>query len=205
MSAAYLSVLLLASLAYVPNPDPDPAILIVYLSRTNNTQAVAEMIHARTGGSLIALELVEPYPEDYQATVDQVARENDSGYLPPLANQLDISQYDTIFIGFPTWGMQLPPPVKSFLDRFDLGGKTVIPFNTNAGYGVGSGFREIRERCPDCEVLEGLSLKGGIERDGVLFVMEGRRKREAKMRVEEWLLTKVYPHSKTTSPHRNNE
>jgi flavodoxin len=178
-------LLLLPWLANVPQPDS--AILIVYLSRTHNTRAVAKMIHERTGGALVALELVEPYPDDYRTTVDQVARENASGYLPPLANRLDVSRYDTVFIGFPTWGMQLPPPVKSFLHAYDLRGKTVVPFNTNAGYGVGSGFREIRERCPNCEVLEGLSLEGGIERDGVLFVMEGEKAERARTRVEKWL------------------
>ena len=179
-----VAVLLLASQAYV---EPDSSILIVYLSRTSNTRAVAEMIHGHTGGTLVALELQQPYPDDYQTTVDQVSAENASSYLPPLANRLDVSRYDTVFIGFPTWGMQLPPPVKSFLKQYDLGDKTVIPFNTHAGYGVGSGFREVRERCRNCELLEGLSLEGGIERDGILFVMEGEKAERTEARVEKWL------------------
>jgi len=58
--------------------------LIVYLSRTNNTKAIAEIIHQRIGGTLVALELVTPYPADYRAMVQQVVRENETGYLPPL-------------------------------------------------------------------------------------------------------------------------
>src|SRR5690606_2235720 len=72
-----------------------------------------------------------PYPEHYQTTVNQVAEENRTGYLPPLKTKIDnIGTYDYIFVGFPTWGMQLPPPMKSFLNEYDLSGKVIIPFNT---------------------------------------------------------------------------
>lgn len=107
-------------------------ILIVYLSRTNNTKAIAEIIHENVGGALVALELKNAYPEDYNAIVDQVAKENGTGFLPPLKMKVDsIQQYDVVFVGFPTWGMQLPPPMKSFLRQYDLSEKTVVPFNTN--------------------------------------------------------------------------
>ena len=88
---------------------------------------------ANDRGTMVALELETPYPADYNATVQQVARENETGYLPPLKTKIDgIEQYDAVFLGFPTWGMQLPPPVKSFLRQYSLKGKTVIPFNTRA-------------------------------------------------------------------------
>ena len=162
--------------------------LIVYLSRTNNTKAVAEIIHRQVGGVLVALELENPYPENYQATVDQVARENETGYLPTLKTKIDsIQKYDVVFVGFPTWGMQLPPPMKSFLNQYDLRGKTVIPFNTNAGYGIGSSFQTVKQLCPNSAVLEGFSTKGGIERDGILFVMEGEKAREVATEVSKWL------------------
>lgn len=162
--------------------------LIVYLSRTKNTKAVAEIIHSKVGGKLVALELQNPYPENYKAIVDQVAKENETGFLPPLKTTIDsIEKYDTIFIGFPTWGMQLPPPVKSFLKQYDLSGKTIIPFNTHAGYGVGSGFQTVKTLAPNSKVLEGFSTKGGVERDGILFVMEGEKETEVKSGVEKWL------------------
>lgn len=69
------------------NEQPLPAekkILIVYLSRTNNTKAIAEFIHQKVGGTMVALELERPYPADYNAIVQQVARENETGYSPPL-------------------------------------------------------------------------------------------------------------------------
>lgn len=173
-------------------------VLIVYLSRTNNTKAVAELIQQQTGGTLMALELETPYPADYQTTVQQVARENETGYLPPLKTRIDtISNYDVVFVGFPTWGMQLPPPMKSFLHQYDLSGKTVAPFNTNAGYGVGSSFDTVRKLCQTSTVVEGLSMKGGIERDGVLLVMEGEKAKRAELEVTAWLQEiRLLPHRK---------
>ena len=162
--------------------------LIVYLSRTNNTKAIAEIIQENIGGTLVALELERPYPENYKATVDQVAKENETGYLPPLKTKIDnIQEYDVVFIGFPTWGMQLPPPMKSFLKQYDLGGKTVVPFNTNGGYGIGSTFDTVRELCPNSKILDGYSIKGGVERDGILFVMEGEKEKQARLEIQKWL------------------
>ncbi len=163
-------------------------ILIVYLSRTKNTKAVAELIQKNVGGKLISLELQNPYPENYKAIVDQVAMENETGYLPPLKTKVDsIGKYDVIFIGFPTWGMQLPPPVKSFLKQYDLKGKTIIPFNTNAGYGIGSTFQTVKEMAPASKILEGFSIQGGKERDGIYFVMEGEKEKQAQAAIRIWL------------------
>lgn len=163
-------------------------ILIVYLSRTGNTKATAEIIGANTGGRLVGLELEKPYPADYQTTVQQVVEENENGYLPPLKTKIDsIENYDVVFVGFPTWGMKLPPPVKSFLKQYNLRGKTIIPFNTNAGYGVGSSFQTVKELCPNSTVLEGFEMKGGVERDGQLLVIKDEKRREAEMKVKKWL------------------
>ena len=163
-------------------------ILIVFLSRTNNTKAVAEIIHHYVGGKLVVLELQNPYPEDYKAIVDQVAKENETGFLPALKTKIDdIHQYDVVFVGFPTCGMQLPPPMKSFLTQYDLGGKIVVPFNTNAGYGIGSSFETVKRLCSKSTVLEGFSTQGGIERDGILFVMEGEKKKRVDEDVKKWL------------------
>ena len=163
-------------------------ILIVYLSRTNNTKAVAQIIHQKVGGTLIALELEKPYPENYQAIVKQVAEENERGYLPPLKNRIDnIQKYEVVFVGFPTWGMQLPPPVKSFLKQYDLSGKTIVPFNTNGGYGIGNSFETVKDLSPASTVLEGFSTKGGVERDGVIFVMEGEKEKQTRGEITKWL------------------
>lgn len=163
-------------------------VLIVYLSRTNNTKAIAEIIHKNVGGTLVAIELEKPYPENYQATVQQVVNENETGYLPPLKTKIDsIQNYDVVFVGFPTWGMKLPPPMKTFLHQYDLKGKTVIPFNTNGGYGEGSSFQTVKELCPKSKVLEGFSIRGGSERDGQYLVIKDEKAKEAETNVKEWL------------------
>jgi len=163
-------------------------VLIVYLSRTNNTKAIAQIIQQQVGGKLAALELANPYPENYQAIVAQVARENETGFLPPLKTKIDnIGSYDLIFLGFPTWGMQLPPPIKSFLHQYNLSSKTIVPFNTNAGYGVGSRFETVKQLCPNSKVLEGYSTKGGIERDGIYFVIDGEKEKQVRNEIKEWL------------------
>jgi flavodoxin len=166
----------------------DKRVLIVYLSRTGNTKAIADMIHQQVGGLMVALDLEKPYPLDYATTVQQVARENETGYLPPLKTRIDrIEQYDVVFLGFPTWGMQLPPPVKSFLRQHNLKGKTVIPFNSNAGYGVGTSLQTVRDLCIRCTVLEGFSTRGGIERAGQLLVLQGSRADQVRTEVDGWL------------------
>jgi flavodoxin len=163
-------------------------ILIVYLSRTQNTRAVAQAIRRRVGGAMVELELSTPYPADYAATVKQVASENEQGILPPLKTRVsDIEVFDTVFLGFPTWGMQLPPPVKSFLSGVSLEGKSVIPFNTHAGYGVGNSFETVRELCPRSRVLKGFTTRGGVERDGQYLVIQGPRAKEVEKEVTRWL------------------
>jgi hypothetical protein len=64
--------------------------LIVYLSRTNNTKVIAEMIHQKVGDTLVALDLETPYPADYRAIVLQVVHENETRYLPPLKTTIPI-------------------------------------------------------------------------------------------------------------------
>ncbi len=163
-------------------------VLIVYLSRTKNTKTVAEMIHQNIGGNLVELELENPYPENYKQIVEQVAKENETNFLPKLKTKIEnIQDYDTIFIGYPTWGMQLPPPMKSFLKQYDLSGKTIIPFNTNAGYGLGNSLETIKEMSQNSKILKEFSTKGGKEKDGILFVMEGEKEVQVKDEVKKWL------------------
>jgi flavodoxin len=163
-------------------------VLIAYLTRTKNTLAVAEIIQQEVGGDMMEVKPAEPYPEDYDAIVAQVDEENESGYTPPLKSTVENMQaYDTVFFGFPTWDMQLPPPMKTFLGEHDLGRKTVVPFNTNGGYGVGSSFQTIADRCPNSDVLEGFSTKGGLERDGIYLAIKGERREEVHAEVTDWL------------------
>jgi flavodoxin len=178
----------LTTMSLMAQSDPSKKILIVYLSRTNNTKTIAEIIQKNVGGKLVALELEKPYTENYRETVEQVVHENESGYLPPLKTKIDsIEKYDIVFVGFPTWDMQMPPPMKSFLHLYDLRNKIVIPFNTNAGYGVGSGFETVKELCPKSKVLEGFEIKAVAERDGQYLVIKDEKAKQAEKEVKKWL------------------
>lgn len=162
--------------------------LVLYLSRTGNTQAVAQMIATATGGKLLPITLQPPYPQNYQQTVDQVRAEDERGFLPPLAMDLSIIQhYQQIFIGFPTWAMQLPPPIRSLLSAVNWQQKTIIPFNTNAGYGIGSTFRELKTLARGAQVRRGFSTHGGVERDGILLAIKDERAQEVNQQVLTWL------------------
>lgn len=171
-------------------PPKEMRILIVYLSRTNNTKAIADIIHLKVGGKLVPLELQRPYPADYHATVQQVVRENETNYLPPLKTVIDeADQYDVVFVGFPTWDMKLPPPIKSFLHQNSFPGKTIVPFNSNGGYGPGSTFQSVRELCPQSTVLQGFTTRGGLEKEGQLLAIKAARAEEVRSEVDKWLRT----------------
>lgn len=162
--------------------------LIIYLSRTQNTQTLAQIVQQQTNGDLSEIITQTPYPSDYKQTVEQVRRENEQGYLPPLKPLAhNVADYQVIYLGFPTWGMQLPPPVKSWLASTDLQGKIVYPFNSNGGYGVGSAFDDVKRLCRSCIVKEGFSIKGGSERDGVFLAIKGEKTTEAMNKISVWI------------------
>lgn len=170
-----------------------PEILVLYLSRTKNTKAIAEMIHKRVGGDLVALELASPYPDDFWEAVRRVHRENDLNTLPHLKTTFtDIRQYDTVFVGFPTWSMRLPPPFKTFFEQYDLSDIRVIPFNTHSGHGVGRGFEQVAELCTGCDVLNGLSILSGPDPEEQKFRITDQKEEEVESRVVNWLLRLGY-------------
>lgn len=150
-------------------------ILVAYFSRTGNTRVIAGLIHRRLGADLFQIAPAVPYPEDYLATVDQARQESGSGYEPALAARVpDVATYDLVFLGFPIWGTTAPPVVRTFLSLHDLSGKTVIPFITHGGYGLGNSLSVIANHAPKARLLEA-------------FVMEADQERRTMERVTGWL------------------
>ncbi|MCG4282211.1 flavodoxin family protein [Lacticaseibacillus saniviri] len=165
-----------------------PKTLIVYYSRTGNTKAVAELIQQEVGGDLAQIETKTSRPSNYRAEVEQNAREQEQSVKPALKSNLpDLKQYDRIFIGSPTWNMALPQAVVSFMANNDFAGKTVIPFNTNGGYGVGSVFTQIKQGTSGARVLKGFSIKGGEEINGILLAIKGNRRVTVSKEIRTWL------------------
>lgn len=100
-----------------------------------NTRIAAEILQALTGADIVRLDTKVPYSDDYDAVVAQGKREVEKHFRPeikPLG--VDISDYDVIAVGTPTWWYTMAPAVLTFLSGNDFSGKTVIPFMTNAGW-----------------------------------------------------------------------
>ena len=120
--------------------------LVAYYSWSNgNTEKIAEQLADACAADLARIETVEPYPEDYDQTVQQGQDEVNSGFEPevePLA--YDPQDYDVIAVGTPTWWYTMAPAVKSFLAEHDWTGKTVVPFMTNGGW-PGNVIDDMRE------------------------------------------------------------
>lgn len=141
-------------------------ILIAYFSWSGNTKAVAEAIHARTGGDMYEIVPETPYSQNYSATVDKAKQEQQNNARPALKNRLtDISQYDLIFVGYPNWWGSLPMPVATFMEGCSWQGKTVAPFFTHGGSGVQNCDRDLRKLAAGANVTEYLCLSGNRARN----------------------------------------
>ena len=126
--------------------------------QVGNNQLVAEAIHTIMGGDLAEIKVADPYPADYDETVTQNRQEQQDGAMPSISMNVNMADYDIVFVGYPIWAMTLPAPVKTFLTQYDFSGKTIVPFCTHAGYGAGRTEAEIRELCPSAQVLSILAV-----------------------------------------------
>lgn len=149
-------------------------ILVAYFSHTGNTRDIAGEIRKITGGDVFEIQGVKPYPADYEETKKIAMQELNSGYKPPLKNRINIKSYDIIFIGYPIWWGTYPAPVKTFLSENNFSGKTIVPFSTHLGSGLGISVKDIRKLCPESTLLEGISVLGNDTKN-------------AQNRVSQWL------------------
>lgn len=150
------------SLAHAADADAGgKKVLILYYSWSGNTRELAKQIQAQTGGDLVELETVTPYPTAYNQTVEQAKKELEANHLPPLKTRVDnLASYDVIFLGSPNWWYTLAGPVRTFLSQNNLAGKTVIPFMTHGGGGFANSLKDIKAFCPNATILEGLAILG---------------------------------------------
>lgn len=120
-----------------------------------NTQYVAYIIQENTGADIFRIEAEIPYPLDHDTLVDQAAEEQDSNARPAIADHVDnMDDYDTIFLGYPNWWGDMPMILYTFLEEYDLSGKTIVPFNTHGGSGFSNTIQTIAELQPGADVLE---------------------------------------------------
>ena len=142
-----------------------PRTLVAYFTRTGNTRVIAGQIQRARAADLFEIAPATPYPVDYQQTVDQARQETLEGFRPPLRENVpDLARYDTIYLGFPIWGMTAPPVIRSFLAAHDTAGKTIVPFITHGGYGTGSSLDVLAEHAPQARIAEPFVLEADQER-----------------------------------------
>lgn len=146
--------------------------LVVYFSATGNTKAVAEEIARLTGADLYEIIPAVPYTDEdlnYNNNDCRANQEmNDASARPAIGSEaIDVSAYDTVFVGYPIWWGTMPRIINTFLDTHDLSGKTVLPFCTSGGSGISKSVSDIRAAEPDADVRDGLRTSGandsGIE------------------------------------------
>lgn len=136
-------------------------ILVLYFSQSGNTEAVANIIHNEVGGDIVKLETVQTYPSDYNELVDYAQKEQKQNARPELKTKIDnIEQYDTIFLGYPNWWADMPMPLYTFLDEYDLSGKTIAPFITHGGSGLSGTPNKIKNEEQMATITEGLAVSG---------------------------------------------
>lgn len=132
----------------------DTNVLVAYFSATGNTKTVAEQIADVTGGELYEIEPAEPYTsEDLDYNNDDCRANlemNDDTARPEIAGAIEnIEQYDTIYLGYPIWWGNAPRIMNTFVETYDLSGKTVVPFCTSGGSGISTSVDTLQELAGD--------------------------------------------------------
>lgn len=143
--------------------DKNKKILVVYYSWSEgkNTETLANYIQEKTGADLYQIDVVEPYPSDYNKCVDQAKKEINAGVKPQIKPiPANLGDYDIIFVGTPNWWSTMAPPVLTFLTDNDFSGKTIVPFATHGGGGEARCFVDMEKVQPNAQFLKGLTVRG---------------------------------------------
>ena len=133
--------------------------LVVFFSWSGNTRLIAQEVASQTGADLVELECAHPYSNDYNTCLDEAQRDQNMQARPELFTHIDnMSQYGTIYLGYPNWWASIPMPIATFLESYDFSGKDIRPFCSNGGGGLGQSVAAISKLVPDADVGQGLSI-----------------------------------------------
>lgn len=137
-------------------------VLVVYFSRTGNTEDAAYIISTYTGGRLHRVSRSVPYPENLKECVIEVSKEMQDNILPEI-NKFDgkMDKYNVVFLCYPIWLNSVPMPMVSFMEEYDFSGKYIIPVATHSGSGLGNSVSVIKNHCDGAIVLDGISIANG--------------------------------------------
>ena len=170
--------------------------IVIYFSHTGenysvgviqegNTAKVAKEIARQTGAAIWELKEAEPYPVKYNDCIDRAKKELQSKARPAFqGNPPDLTAYDTIYLGYPNWWGDAPMVVYTFLEKAKIDGKTILPFCTHEGSGLGSTARYLAKAFPKAKFnQDGLAIYGHVaqkDADAVKSAVEGWLKKLGK-------------------------
>jgi len=134
--------------------------LVVYFTWTNgNTERIAKALQQALQADILKITAPDDYHEDYDTVVRKSQEEIRRGYRPRVEPaKVDLSGYDTVAIGSPTWWYTIAPPMSTFLEANDFAGKTVVPFATNGGW-PGHALEDIEKACKGADFAPGLAVQ----------------------------------------------
>ena len=154
-------------------------LVVYYTWSKGNTEKIAERLADACGADIARIETVEPYPEDYDATVKQAQDEIHAGFEPEIEPlEFDPAAYDIIAVGAPTWWYTMAPAVATLVHSIDWAGKTIVPFSTSAGW-PGSTNDDI------VDAAEGATSGPGLE--AAFDSTGGARMKTAQADVDAWI------------------
>ena len=134
--------------------------LVLYYSENGTTKAVAEELQKQLGADIEAIEAVEPYSGDFQATIERSNKERESGQTPALkALQSNIADYDTIFLGYPIWFGTYALPIATLVKEQAFEGKTIIPFCSFGSGDLNTSTADLKKALPKANILKGYGVR----------------------------------------------
>ena len=128
--------------------------------KKGNTEIAAEMISNILNADIFEIVAEKEYPFNYNECIEIAKKELRENSKIKLKQDIDIKEYDTIFVGYPNWWGTVPMPVWTFLEGKDFTNKKVLPFCTNEGSGLGKSESDIKKITSGAKVLKGLSING---------------------------------------------
>ncbi|MCD2492905.1 NAD(P)H-dependent oxidoreductase [Lacrimispora sp. NSJ-141] len=143
----------------ISEPKTGTTELVVYFSWSGNTETIAGEIASPTGADIFNLEPTTAYSTDYNALLDEAQAEQRVDARPEISGSIEnFDSYDVIYLGFPNWWGDMPMILYSFLDEYDLSGKTIAPFVSSGGSGFSGTLKAIADAEPGAAITDGLSL-----------------------------------------------
>ena len=152
--------------------------LVAYFSASGTTEKVAKDLAAATGADLFEIAPEQPYTRADLNWQDKNSRTtiemNDESCRPAIAGDVDdMGAYDMVFVGFPVWWYVEPRIIDTFLEAYDFSGKTIVPFATSGGSGLGKAPKRMQTLAPSAKVLAGGLLNGRPSQSELAIWAEG--------------------------------